>query len=107
LSLRSSQNDRKQSGDSRTGRLEERCHSRRSLLSTGHEGVRSQRLNWFADPAQRSLSESHYRVPNENFVLVMLAFLGCFQTDSLDEVVERLNHGSRSEEHTSELQSPD
>src|SRR6266550_82699 len=39
---------------------------------------------------------SHYRVPNENFVLVMLAFLGCFQTDSLDEVVERLNHGSIS-----------
>ena len=26
----------------------------------------------------------------------MLAFLGCFQTDSLDEVVERLNHGSIS-----------
>src|SRR6516162_1763920 len=33
-----------------------------------------------------------YRAPNENSVLVKVTFLGCFQTDNIDEIVERLNH---------------
>ena len=37
-----------------------------------------------------------YRVPDENFVLVALGFLGCFQTDTLDEIVQGLNHGGIS-----------
>src|SRR2546422_7916213 len=39
---------------------------------------------------------SHYRVPDENFVLVALSFLGSFQTDSLDEIVQGLNDGGIS-----------
>jgi hypothetical protein len=37
-----------------------------------------------------------YRVPDENFVVVAVEFLGCFQTDSLDQIVECLNHGGIS-----------
>ena len=37
-----------------------------------------------------------YRAPNENPVLVAVTFLGCFQTDNIDEVVQRLNHRSIS-----------
>jgi hypothetical protein len=33
-----------------------------------------------------------YRAPNETSVLVAVTFLRCFQTDNIDEVVERLNH---------------
>ena len=33
-----------------------------------------------------------YRAPNENCVLVVVTFLGCFQTDNIHEVVQRLNH---------------
>src|SRR6266566_2739285 len=39
---------------------------------------------------------ARYRVPNGNFVLVAVAFLGGFQTDRLDEIVQRLKHGSVS-----------
>src|SRR5947207_2279143 len=35
-------------------------------------------------------------VPDENFVLVALSFLGSFQADSLYEIVQRLNDGSIS-----------
>ena len=33
-----------------------------------------------------------YRTSSENFVPVAVKFLGCFQTDKIDEVVQRLNH---------------
>src|SRR6516164_10152052 len=37
-----------------------------------------------------------YRAPNENCGLVAVTFLGCFQTDNMHEVVQRLNHRSIS-----------
>ena len=37
-----------------------------------------------------------YRAPNEDFVLVALCFLGGFQADSLDEIVEGLDDGGIS-----------
>src|SRR6266852_2470165 len=40
--------------------------------------------------------KSHYRVPNEDFVLVALSFLGRFQADRLYEIVQRLNDGGIS-----------
>src|SRR5215472_17301135 len=33
-----------------------------------------------------------YRAPNENCVLVAVPFLGCFQTDNIHEIIQRLNH---------------
>ena len=33
-----------------------------------------------------------YRAPNENPVLVAVTFLGCFQTDNIHEIIQRLNH---------------
>ena len=38
----------------------------------------------------------HYRAPNENFVLAVLSFLGGFQADGLDEIVQRLDDGGIS-----------
>src|SRR6516225_8040019 len=37
-----------------------------------------------------------YRAPNENCGLVAVTFLGCFQTDNIHEVVQRLNNRSKS-----------
>src|SRR6516165_1755581 len=33
-----------------------------------------------------------YRAPNENCVRVAVTFLGCFQTDNIHEVIQRLKH---------------
>jgi hypothetical protein len=33
-----------------------------------------------------------YRAPSENSVVVAGTFLGCFQADHIDEIVQRLNH---------------
>jgi hypothetical protein len=39
-----------------------------------------------------ALDLAAYRAPNETSVLVAVTFPGCFQTDNINEVVERLNH---------------
>ena len=41
-------------------------------------------------PVRRELDT--YRAPSGNSVLVAGTFLGCFQADNIDEIVQRLNH---------------
>src|SRR5271165_2909092 len=43
-------------------------------------------------PCKITVQLATYRAPNENSVLAAVTFLGCFQTDNIDEVVQSLNH---------------